>query len=62
MKSQKGDILPSFRTISTADDATIAALLFDLMQQSDQLLVQFETTLEPLNILLQHFSIRTGGI
>jgi hypothetical protein len=57
-----GDILPSFRTISTADDATIAALLFDLMQQSDQLLVQFETTLEPLNILLQHFSIRTGGI
>jgi hypothetical protein len=57
-----GDILPSFRTISSADDAAIAALLFDLMQQSDQLLVQFETTLEPLNVLLQHFSIRTNGI
>ncbi len=55
-----GDILPSFRTVSQADDASIAALLFDLMQQSDQLLVQFEITLEPINALLQQFSIRNA--
>ncbi len=57
-----GDILPSFRTISLADDAAIAALLFDLMQQSDQLLVQFEITLEPINALLQQFSIRNAAV
>ena len=57
-----GDILPSFRTVSLADDAAIAALLFDLMQQSDQLLVQFEITLEPINGLLQHFSIRNAAV
>lgn len=57
-----GDILPSFRTVSLADDAAIAALLFDLMQQSDQLLVQFEITLEPINALLQQFSIRNAAV
>jgi hypothetical protein len=51
-----GDILPNFRLIGTEDHEEISALLFDLMQQSDQMLVQFEVTLEPLNSLLRHFA------
>ena len=55
-----GDILPGFRALSSTDEAAIAALLFDLMQQSDQLLVQFEATLEPLTGLIRQFSV--GGL
>jgi len=33
-----------------------------LMQQSDQLLVQFEITLEPISALLQQFSIRNATV
>jgi hypothetical protein len=51
-----GDILPNFRTVEPDDKEEISALLFDLMQQSDQMLVQFEVTLEPLTSLLRHFS------
>ncbi len=52
-----GDILPSFQALSTANDEAIATLLFDLMQQSDQLLVQFDKALEPLHALIDHFSL-----
>lgn len=52
-----GDILPGFRAILSADEAMVAALLYDLMQQSDQLLVKFESTLEPLNMLIKHYAI-----
>ncbi len=52
-----GDILPSFRAILVGDDTAVAAHLFDLMQQSDQLLVQFDTTLAPMNTLIKHYAI-----
>jgi hypothetical protein len=52
-----GDILPGFRAIVTGDEEVVAALLFDLMQQSDQLLVQFDTTLEPMNELIKKFAL-----
>lgn len=51
-----GDILPNFRLVGPEDKEEISALLFDLMQQSDQMLVQFEITLEPLTSLLRHFA------
>ncbi|HEX7736390.1 MAG TPA: hypothetical protein VF458_16165 [Ktedonobacteraceae bacterium] len=51
-----GDILPNFRAVGPEDKEEISALLFDLMQQSDQMLVQFELTLEPLTSLLRHFA------
>jgi hypothetical protein len=52
-----GDILPGFRAIARGDEETVAAHLFDLMQQSDQLLVQFDMTLEPMNELIKQFAI-----
>ena len=52
-----GNILPGFRAITVGDEETIAALLFDLMQQSDQLLVQFDMTLEPMNELIKQFAL-----
>ena len=52
-----GEILPCFRATAGGDEETIAALLFDLMQQSDQLLVQFDMTLEPMNELIKQFAI-----
>lgn len=55
-----GDILPAFRTLSATEESAITALLFDLMQQSDQLLVQFEATLEPLTCLIRQFA--AGGL
>lgn len=50
-----GDILPNFRLVGREEREEISALLFDLMQQSDQMLAQFEITLEPLTSLLRHF-------
>lgn len=52
-----GDILPGFRAILSSDKSMVAALLYDLMQQSDQLLVKFETTLEPMNALIKYYSL-----
>lgn len=52
-----GDILPGFRAILSADESMVAALLYDLMQQSDQLLVKFDTTLEPMNALIKYYAI-----
>jgi hypothetical protein len=52
-----GDILPHFRLINPNDREQIGALLFDLMQQSDQMLVQFEVTLEPFTRLIRHFAV-----
>ena len=52
-----GDILPSFQALSTDNDEIIATLLFDLMQQSDQLLIQFDKALEPLYALIDYFSL-----
>ena len=57
-----GDILPNFRLVGPDDKEEISALLFDLMQQSDQMLVQFEVTLEPLTSLLRHFSAASESI
>jgi hypothetical protein len=52
-----GDILPGFRAILSSDESMVATLLYDLMQQSDHLLVKFETTLEPMNALIKYFAI-----
>src|SRR5579875_3458832 len=56
-----GDILPNFRLVGPEDSEEISALLFDLMQQSDQMLVQFEVTLEPLTSLLRYFAAAGEG-
>jgi hypothetical protein len=55
-----GDILPGFRAILDCDEAMIAALLYDLMQQSDHLLVKFDTTLEPMNMLIKYYAVSTS--
>ncbi|HET8844433.1 MAG TPA: hypothetical protein VFN35_23395 [Ktedonobacteraceae bacterium] len=52
-----GDILPNFRLVQPEDKEEIGALLFDLMQQSDQMLVQFEGTVESLTRLIRHFAL-----
>ncbi len=53
------DILPGFQAISVGEDETAATLLFDLMQQSDQILSQLEIIEEPLDALLEHFTVET---
>ncbi|HLL80315.1 MAG TPA: hypothetical protein VKT25_12495 [Ktedonobacteraceae bacterium] len=55
-----GDILPGFRAILSADEAMTAALLYDLMQQSDQLLMKFDTTLEPMTLLIKRYAVGPG--
>jgi hypothetical protein len=55
-----GDILPGLRAILEADEAMVAALLYDLMQQSDHLLVKFDTTLEPMNMLIKYYAVSTS--
>ena len=53
-----GEILPkAISAGQTVDDAGVATLLFDLMQQTDQLLLQFDTALEPLHALIEHFTL-----
>ena len=52
-----GDILPGFRALLSSDESMVAALLYDLMQQSDQLLVKFETTLEPMTTLIKSYAL-----
>jgi hypothetical protein len=54
-----GDIMPGFQAIADEDDEAVATLLFDLMQQSDQLLVQFDSIVEPLQSLIEHFALGT---
>ena len=56
-----GDILPNFRLVGPEDREEISALLFDLMQQSDQMLTRFESTLEPLSKLIRHFATVTDN-
>lgn len=55
-----GDILPGFRAMLESDEAMITALLYDLMQQSDQLLMKFDTTLEPMNMLIKYYAVGTS--
>ncbi len=52
-----GDILPNFRLVRPADREEVGALLFDLMQQSDQMLVQFEIALDPFTRLIRYFAL-----
>ncbi|MFL5626235.1 MAG: hypothetical protein ACJ788_11645 [Ktedonobacteraceae bacterium] len=52
-----GDILLNFQALSPGDDEIAATLLFDLMQQVDQLLLQIDRTLEPLHALTEHFAL-----
>src|ERR1700730_15958035 len=47
-----GAILPGFHAIAVGDDDAVATLLFDLMHQADQLLLQFDAALEPLQALI----------
>jgi hypothetical protein len=55
-----GDILPAFRTSAANDYEGTATLLFDLIQQSDHLLVQLDATLEFLNGLIEDFILGPG--
>ena len=52
-----GDILPGFRTNTGNDYEGTATLLFDLIQQSDHLLLQLDATLELLNGLIEDFTL-----
>ncbi len=52
-----GDILLNFQALSPGDDEVAATLLFDLMQQIDQSLLQIYRTLEPLHALTEHFAL-----
>jgi len=52
-----GDILPAFRTSAANDDESTATLLFDLMQQSDHLLLELDATLECLSGLIEDFTL-----
>ena len=52
-----GDILPAFRTIAANDHEGTATLLFDLIQQSDHLLLELDTTLESLGGLIEDFTL-----
>ncbi len=52
-----GDILLNFQALSPGDDEVAATLLFDLMQQVDQSLLQIDRTLEPLHALTEHFAL-----
>jgi hypothetical protein len=54
-----GDIMPGFQAIADEDDEAVATLLFDLMQQSDQLLVQFDSIVEPIQALIEYFALGT---
>lgn len=54
-----GDIMPGFQAIAEEDDEAVATLLFDLMQQSDQLLVQFDSIVEPIQALIEYFALGT---
>lgn len=55
-----GDILPGFQAISEGDDDAIATLLFDLIHQSDQLLAQCDSVLEPLHTLIEQFALKSN--
>lgn len=54
-----GDILPGFQAIAAEDDEAVATLLFDLLQQSDQLLAQCDRLVEPLQALIEYFALGT---
>jgi hypothetical protein len=52
-----GDILPNFQALAPGDDEIAATILFDLMQQVDQLLLQLDLAIEPLHALTEHFTL-----
>jgi len=52
-----GDILPAFRTSAANDHESTDNLLFDLIQQSDHLLLQLDATLEFLDGLIEDFTL-----
>lgn len=52
-----GDILPAFQAISTGDDEAVIMLLFDFLQQTDLLAIQFKMILELLNMLIEQCTI-----
>lgn len=55
-----GDIVPGFQAISANDDEAVCTLLFDLMQQSDQLQMQLDRLVAPLQSLIEHFALGHG--
>jgi hypothetical protein len=52
-----GDIVPGFQAISANDDEAVCTLLFDLMQQADQLQMQLDRLVEPLQSLIERFAL-----
>ncbi len=52
-----GEILPDFHALSPGDDEIAVTLLYDMMQQVDQLLLQFDLAMEPLHALTEYFTV-----
>ena len=52
-----GTILPEFHTLEKGDDETIAMLLLDLIQKTDQTLLHLEALIEPLHALLHWYAM-----
>lgn len=56
-----GDILPAFQAVSMGDDEAVIMLLYDLLQQTDLLALQFETMLELLNTLMAQYTLAVSS-
>lgn len=52
------DILPDTQALSQGDNEAAAVLLLDLLQQSDQIVLQIATLLDVLQPLIKHYAIR----
>jgi hypothetical protein len=54
-----GTMLPEFHTIAKGDDDTTATLLLDIVQKTDQILIQTRTCLEPLHTLIRQYGVES---
>jgi hypothetical protein len=53
-----GEVLLDFQAVSTGDDdAAVATLLLDLMQKADLVLLHIDALLDPLRILIKHYTL-----
>jgi hypothetical protein len=53
-----GEVLLDFQAVSSSDDdVAIATLLLDLMQKADLVLLHIDTLLDPLRILIKHYTL-----
>lgn len=52
-----GEILLDFQAISAGDDEAVATLFLDMLQKSDQILLQIDTLMEPLHSIIKHYTL-----